>query len=170
MTAYLRLPRKTKHSREIMKIKHALAASLAVIALTACEVPDDDGKTAADRSEVNSKKNDNDDKNGKSKAEADAPQETTAQENARESAESYLDMTAYSRSGLIEQLEFEGYSTKDATYGVDAQEADWNKQAAASAQNYLDMAAYSRSGLIEQLVFEGYTRKQAEHGVTKVGL
>lgn len=155
-----------------MKIKHALVASLAVIALTACEVPEDGGKTAADRSEVNSKKAD---KAGKaapagSQTKAEAPKETVAQENARESAESYLDMMAYSRSGLIDQLKYEGYSTKDATYGVDAQKADWNKQAAASAQSYLDMMAYSRSGLIEQLEFEGYTRAQAEYGVNKVGL
>jgi hypothetical protein len=150
-----------------MKIKHALAASLAVIAFAACEVPEDDGTTAADRSEVNSKKGD---KASKSQAEADVPKETAAQENAREAAESYLDLTAYSRSGLIEQLKFEGYSTKDATYGVNAQKADWNKQAAASAQSYLDMTSYSRSGLIEQLMFEGYTRAQAESGVNKVGL
>lgn len=150
-----------------MKIKHALAASIAVIALAGCEVPEDDGTTAADRAEVNSKK---DGKADKSQAEDEGPEETTAQENARDAAESYLDISAYSRSGLIEQLEFEGYSTKDATYGVDAQNADWNAQAAASAENYLEMSAYSRSGLIDQLVFEGYTRKQAEYGVKKVGL
>ncbi|KRE98714.1 hypothetical protein ASG88_16830 [Nocardioides sp. Soil777] len=150
-----------------MKIKHALAASIAVLALAACEVPEDGG-TAADRSEVNNKKA------GKSvkaaKAKSDAQKESVPQENARESAENYLDLMAYSRSGLIEQLEFEGYSTKDATYGVDAQKADWNKQAAASAENYLDMMAYSRSGLIDQLEFEGYTTAQATFGANKVGL
>jgi colicin import membrane protein len=98
------------------------------------------------------------------------PVETVSQENARESAEDYLDMTAFSRSGLIEQLEFEGYSTKDATYGVDSLNADWKAQAAESAQAYLDMTSFSRDGLIEQLVFEGYTREQAEHGVSKTGL
>lgn len=148
-----------------MNIKHALAASLAVIAIAACEVPED-GTTAADRSEVNSK-NDN---AGKSDDQADTPNETAAQENARESAENYLDTSPFSRSGLIKQLKFEGYSKKDAAYGVDAQNADWKKQAAASAENYLDMSSFSRSGLIEQLMFEGFTREQAEYGVKKVGL
>ena len=59
---------------------------------------------------------------------------------------------------------------KDATYGVEAQHADWNKQAAAAAQSYLDMSSFSRDGLIQQLMFDGYTRPQAEYGVKKVGL
>ena len=42
--------------------------------------------------------------------------------------------------GLIEQLKFEGYSTADATYGVDAVSPDWNEQAAKSAESYLDMS------------------------------
>ena len=40
-------------------------------------------------------------------------------EQAAKSAESYLDNMSFSRSGLIEQLEFEGYTTEQATYGVD---------------------------------------------------
>ncbi|XKG11107.1 Ltp family lipoprotein [Sutcliffiella horikoshii] len=34
-------------------------------------------------------------------------------------AQDYLDYTAFSRSGLIQQLEFEGFSNADATYAVD---------------------------------------------------
>ena len=47
--------------------------------------------------------------------------ETVAQSNAKKSATSYLKYSAFSRTGLIGQLEFEGFSTADATYGVDAQ-------------------------------------------------
>jgi hypothetical protein len=79
-------------------------------------------------------------------------------------------MTPFSRSGLIKQLEFEGYSTSDATYGVDSQHANWNTQAAKAAKGYLEMTSFSRSGLIDQLVFEGYTRSQATYGVTQAGL
>ena len=79
-------------------------------------------------------------------------------------------MSAFSRDGLIKQLKFEKFSVKDATYGVDAQKADWNKQAAASAENYLDISSFSRDGLIQQLEFEGYTRPQAVYGVNQVGL
>jgi hypothetical protein len=77
---------------------------------------------------------------------------------------------AFSRSGLIHQLEFEGFATEDATYGVDAVTVDWNEQAAKSAAGYLDVMAFSRSGLIHQLVFEGFTQEQAEYGVSTTGL
>jgi hypothetical protein len=77
---------------------------------------------------------------------------------------------AFSRSGLISQLEFEGFSSSEATYGTDAQNADWNAQAAKKAASYLRTSAFSRSGLISQLEFEGFTRAQAEYGVNSVGL
>jgi CheY-like chemotaxis protein len=76
----------------------------------------------------------------------------------------------FSRKGLIEQLEFEGYSTEDATYGVDALDVDWKEQAVKSAENYLDTMPFSRESLIEQLEFEGYSTEDAEYGVTQNGL
>jgi hypothetical protein len=92
--------------------------------------------------------------------------ETLGQENARKSAKNYLDYTAFSRSGLIKQLEYEGYSTEEATYGVDALNTDWNDQAVKSAKNYLDYTAFSRSGLIEQLEYEGFTTEEATYGAS----
>ncbi len=77
---------------------------------------------------------------------------------------------AFSRTSLIKQLEFENYSTADATYGADAQNADWNAQAAKSAKAYLKLMPFSRTSLIDQLVFEGYTQAQAEYGVSTTGL
>jgi hypothetical protein len=77
---------------------------------------------------------------------------------------------SFSRSGLIKQLEYEKFSFEDATYGVDAQNADWNTQAAKSATSYLKTMSFSRSGLIAQLVYEGFTQSQAEYGVNSVGL
>lgn len=95
---------------------------------------------------------------------------TVAQQNALRSAEDYLDFTAFSRSGLITQLEFEGFSTEDATWAVDRVTVDWNEQAAQSAKDYLDFTSFSRSGLIDQLIFEGFTPEQAEYGVSQTGL
>ena len=40
-------------------------------------------------------------------------------EQAAKAAQSYLETSPFSRSGLIEQLEFEGYTPAQATYGVD---------------------------------------------------
>ena len=47
---------------------------------------------------------------------ASANAESAGQRNAVRSAESYVDMTGFSRSGLIEQLEYEDFSAADATY------------------------------------------------------
>lgn len=97
----------------------------------------------------------------------DAPvdNESSGQENAREQAANYLASQAFSRKGLIEQLEYEGYSKADATYAVDNITVDWFEQAALKARQYLDSQSFSRSGLLEQLLYEGFTRAQAEHGV-----
>lgn len=94
---------------------------------------------------------------------------TMGQKNALSKARDYLNFSAFSYSGLIHQLEFEGFSNEEATYAVDNCGADWNEQAALKAQEYLDFSSFSRSGLIEQLEFEGFTAEQAEYGVQAVG-
>lgn len=92
---------------------------------------------------------------------------TAGMRNALQSAKNYLSVIPFSYSGLIEQLEFEGYSNKEATYAADNCGADWFEQAVRSAKNYLELMPFSRSGLIEQLEFEGYTYEQAAYGVDK---
>lgn len=94
--------------------------------------------------------------------------ETVSQQQAVSAARDYLRFTAFSRSGLIDQLEFEGYSTEDATYAVDHVGADWFEQAALSAEQYLQFSAFSKSGLIDQLLFEGFTEEEAAYGVEQV--
>lgn len=98
------------------------------------------------------------------------PSLTRSQEQAIGKAESYLDYSAFSHKGLIEQLEYEGFTKADATYAVGHIKVSWNEQAAKKAESYLEMTQFSRSGLIEQLEFEGFTHKQAVYGVTKAGL
>lgn len=95
---------------------------------------------------------------------ADVDLETTAQANARASAEDYLSTMPFSKKGLIHQLKFEGYSAADARYGVAAVHADWYEQAVKSAEDYLDTMPFSESDLVDQLEFEGFTSAQAEHG------
>jgi hypothetical protein len=95
---------------------------------------------------------------------------TLSQQNAVGMARDYLEYTAFSRTGLIEQLEYEGYSTADATSAVDGLTVDYGQQAAKAAKDYLDYSSFSRSGLIEQLVYEGYTQEQATYGVNQTGL
>lgn len=96
--------------------------------------------------------------------------ETVSQRNARLKAARYLEYSAFSRSGLIDQLEFEGFSTADSTYGTDAIKANWAAQAARKAKQYLEYSPFSREGLIRQLEFEGFTTAEATYGVSQTGL
>ena len=99
-------------------------------------------------------------------------------EQAARAAENYLDVTPFSRQGLIDQLSSEygdQYTPEQATSGVEAieGEVDWNEQAARAAKNYLEVSAFSRQGLIDQLSSEygdQYTVEQATAGVDAAGL
>lgn len=94
---------------------------------------------------------------------------TLGQKNALNKALSYLSYSSFSYSGLIDQLEYEGFSTEEATYAVDNCGADWNEQAAKKAESYMQYSSFSRSSLIDQLEYEGFTNEQAEYGVAAVG-
>lgn len=98
------------------------------------------------------------------------PQLSAGAQQAVRSAQSYLDFSNFSRTGLIDQLVFEDYSRADATAAVDSMRINYRNQAAGSAKSYLEMSGFSRQGLIDQLVFEGYTQAQAAYGVTQAGL
>ncbi|MDS1112424.1 Ltp family lipoprotein [Gordonia westfalica] len=88
--------------------------------------------------------------------------------NAVAMAREYLAYSSFSKSGLIGQLEFEGFSYSDSSAAVDQLEADrevnWYVQAAKSARQYREYSPFSRQGLIEQLEFEGFTSQQAVYG------
>lgn len=92
---------------------------------------------------------------------------TSAQSNAVAKAKSYLRYSAFSRVGLIDQLEFEGFSTKVSTFAVDYIRVSWRNQAYKKAQSYLKYSSFSLTGLIEQLEFEGFTHSQAVYGAKK---
>ncbi|WP_192497104.1 Ltp family lipoprotein [Gulosibacter chungangensis] len=94
-----------------------------------------------------------------------SPSITVSQSEALESAQSYLSFMAFSREGLIDQLEYEGFSKEDATFAADNVGADWMEQAVKSAESYLRTMAFSKEGLIDQLLYEGFTQEQAEYGV-----
>ncbi len=88
----------------------------------------------------------------------------TQEERAVDRARSYLRSSAFSYEGLIEQLEYSGYSHNQAVYGVDHCGADWYAQALEKAQSYLRSSAFSYEGLIEQLEYSGFTHDQAVYG------
>lgn len=84
-------------------------------------------------------------------------------------AESYLNYSAYSYTGLIEQLEYIGFSNYEATYAAENCGADWNEQAIKKAKSYLKSSAFSYTGLIDQLEFEGFTSSQSKYGTDNCG-
>jgi len=93
-----------------------------------------------------------------------------SQQNAVDKAESYLQYSAFSRTGLIEQLEFEGFSPEDATLAVDSLDVDYGEQAKKKAEDYIDYSAFSRSGLIEQLEFEDFSPEDSAAAVDSLSI
>lgn len=81
-----------------------------------------------------------------------------------------MDFSAFSYDGLIGQLEFDKFTTEQATYAVKNCGTDWNEQAVKKAKSYLDISGFSRDGLIDQLVFDGFSQEQAVYGVEQNGL
>ncbi|HKP08541.1 MAG TPA: Ltp family lipoprotein [Microbacterium sp.] len=112
-------------------------------------------------------------------AEAALAAMTLGQRNAVGSAQSYLQYSGFSRSGLHQQLTSEygeGFPAEDAEFALVYLEqnglVDWNAEAVESAKSYLDYSNFSRDGLFEQLTSEygeGFTPDQANHALAAVG-
>lgn len=100
---------------------------------------------------------------------------TLEQENTLGTARSYLDLTGFSRQGLIDQLSSEygsGFPLDVATWAADTVGADWNAEAVESAQSYLDLRSFSRQGLYEQITSQyggQFTPEEANQALTAVG-
>ncbi len=92
---------------------------------------------------------------------------TGGQRNALDKANSYLSISAFSKSGLKKQLKFDGFSSSDAGWAVNHVRVSWKAQAVKKAKSYLDITSFSKSGLIHQLEFDGFTHSQAVYGVNK---
>jgi len=110
-------------------------------------------------------------------ASVDAPIVTTTTSaltliSAQERAKIYMTLAPWSRPWLIKQLKSIGYSTAEATYGVDALNVNWNEQAKKVARNYVNRWAVPRSRIevISWLENRGFPKAQAEYGVTAIGL
>jgi hypothetical protein len=89
------------------------------------------------------------------------------QRNALEKAQEYLDYTAFSASGLVAQLEYEGFEKAVSQEAVASLDVDWKEQAYQKALEYLDYTSFSLSGLIDQLEYEGFTAAEAKYGARK---
>jgi hypothetical protein len=105
---------------------------------------------------------------------AEEPEMTSGQENALQVAQDYIDLSGFSKAGLIDQLSSpagEGFSEADATFAANNVDADWNAEAVEAAEAYLDLGGMSKSALIDQLsssAGDKFTPAQAEYAADKV--
>jgi len=92
---------------------------------------------------------------------------TRGDREALADAKEYLSSQAFSLSGLITQVKYDGFTTAQATYGAEHSGANWNTEAYKDAKEYLSSQAFSLSGLITQLEFDHFTASQAIYGAHK---
>lgn len=93
---------------------------------------------------------------------------TIGQSSAMESAKIYLGWQPFSYSGLINQLELEGFSNEDAIYAADNCGADWKENAAEKTKSYMQYS-YTKDEMVERLEKDGFTHEQAVYGAEKNG-
>jgi hypothetical protein len=93
-----------------------------------------------------------------------APAHASPRSQAIGMAHDYLDVMAFSKAGLADQLRYEGFSRSVANYAVDHIRVSWKNQAVKSAKSYLRVMHFSCSGLIDQLEYEEFTHRQAVYG------
>jgi Host cell surface-exposed lipoprotein len=100
---------------------------------------------------------------------------SSSQQQAVDSAKQYLETSAFSKQGLIDQLDSSaggGFSASDATAAVDSLNTNWNSEAVQSAKQYLQTSSFSCQDLTQQLSSSagaGFTPAQATYGATKAG-
>jgi|GEM_PF-2124711 hypothetical protein len=104
-----------------------------------------------------------------------SPTLTQQQQSAVEEAKQYLSTEAFSRQGLIDQLDSpdgSGYSVNDATVAVDSLTVNWNTEAVQAAKEYLATEPFSCNNLIAQLDSPDgseFTVAQATYGAQHAG-
>ena len=76
---------------------------------------------------------------------------------------------AFSRRGLIEQLEAMGHPHDLAEKAADALGADWNGMALKQAGSFLSYLPLSESKLKDRLIGEGFTEEESDFAVRNCG-
>ena len=83
-------------------------------------------------------------------------------------AREYLSHMAFSRKGLREQLEYEGFSSETASRAVKAVYSDENGNCLRCARNYMQHMTFSKAGLRGQLEYEGYSAAAINYAIGEV--
>ena len=92
-------------------------------------------------------------------------------QNCYDQAMSYLDFMAFSRNGLIQQLQHDGYTDQAISNALDLLEkyyVSWDTEAVKKAQEYMETFSFSQQRLYEQLIHDGFTEEQANYGASYI--
>lgn len=95
---------------------------------------------------------------------------TVGEINALNLASAYLDVMPFSLNGLIEQLEYEGFTYEEAKFAADNCGIDWREQAVLMGRMYLELYDFSNTDLYEQLKYEGFSGDEAGYALRELGL
>ncbi len=131
-------------------------------------VVEEDRKETQDKSDTRSSDKTSSKSKDSTKASKSDATVTNGMKNALRKADVYLQLTGFSYTGLIEQLEYEGFSTEEATYAADHCGADWKEEAVRKGETYLMLTGFSYSGMIEQLEYEGFTHEEAKYAADQL--
>lgn len=100
---------------------------------------------------------------------------TQQEQSAVAAAKQYLSISAFSRQGLIDQLDSPdggGYPVNVATVAVDSLTVNWDTEAVEAAKAYLAISPFSCAALIQQLDSPDggqFTVAQATYGADHAG-
>ena len=93
---------------------------------------------------------------------------TVGEKAALDKSNEYLSIMHFSKEGLRQQLEYEGFTTEEIDYAINNQSVDWSEQALGKGKEYMNTMSFSKTGLKEQLLFEGFTDEQATYAVNEI--
>lgn len=161
-----------------MKLRTLTIVAIGALTLAGCSAEvDPEGTTPDDSPTV---------EQSQAPTESNAPEEAPAEETPAEeapaddvpaehaaalaSAQSYIEMSGFSKAGLFDQLTSEygeQFPEDAAQYAVDNLDVDWNEQALRSAESYREMDM-SNAAIADQLASEfgeQFTQEQADYAV-----
>ena len=89
-------------------------------------------------------------------------------DDPREQADFYLQIAPFSRSSLIESLESDGFSEKEATQAVDSLKEDWKKQAVRFVEwMEEDGYSFSKEDLRDLCEEAGFTSEEIDYALVQ---
>lgn len=88
--------------------------------------------------------------------------------NALKKAESYLNYTSFSKEGLRDQLEYEGFTSDEIEYALEHIVVNWNEQALDTAESYLRYTSFSEIGLRDQLEYEEFLPDEIDYAMDNI--